>query len=136
MPKAAQRAILTSPRHSGHKGFTLIELMVVVVILGILFSIAIPNYIRAQENAKLAECKSNQRNLATAATVYAMDNGIVNGVVNSGVLTADGYAIAPLGECPSSEVFDNDDYDVDIVDGVGSDATCLIRGNDHPWEPL
>jgi prepilin-type N-terminal cleavage/methylation domain-containing protein len=135
LSRTPAHSLSRTPAHRGERGFSLIELMIVVVILGILFSIAIPNYFRVQENAKLAECRANQKNVSTAATVYAMDHGITDGAVNSLDLTNDGYIISPLGECPSSNNLDNDDYDAVISGGVGRDVTCLIRGVDHEWEP-
>lgn len=48
-------------RAQNQKGFTLVELMVVVVILGILVAIAVPLYNAQTEKAKKATCFANQR---------------------------------------------------------------------------
>lgn len=55
-------------------GFTLIELMVVIVIIGVLISIALPNYIYSEKRAKIASLKSNARTLQVAVEAYNIDN--------------------------------------------------------------
>jgi len=55
------------------KGFTLIELMIVVAIIGILAAIAIPNFLRFQARAKQSEAKQNLGAIYTAYTSYFSD---------------------------------------------------------------
>ena len=56
-------------------GFTLIELLVVVLIIGILSSIALPQYTKAVEKARAAEAQAWLANFVTAETTYFMARG-------------------------------------------------------------
>ena len=57
-------------RNNNQKGFTLIELMIVVAIIGILAAIAIPNFMSYQCKAKQSEAKSNLGTIATCQEAY------------------------------------------------------------------
>lgn len=70
------------------EGFTLIELMIVVVILGLLASIAIPNFIKLQERAKESKVKGAAHTLQLTAEDYAVRNG--------GIYTDAGGDLLPL----------------------------------------
>lgn len=52
------------------KGFSLTELLVVIVILGVLVAIAIPKYFSSVDDAKIAVCKANIRSIKSATAVY------------------------------------------------------------------
>ncbi len=76
--------------HIKHRGFTLVELLIVTVIIGILAAVAIPKFSSTKERAYLAAMKSDLRNLAAAQEAYLFGNQTYyDGVVPSGALTYD-----------------------------------------------
>ncbi len=62
-------------RSSGESGFTLVELLVVMLILGLLAAIAIPSFFNQRDKAKDADAKAGVRTAQTAIESYATDNG-------------------------------------------------------------
>lgn len=56
------------------RGFTLIEMMIVVAIIAILVGILVPNFMRARAQAQTAACEANLKEIATALELYETDN--------------------------------------------------------------
>ena len=67
---------LVRKRKKREEGFTLIELVIVIAIIGILMAIAIPNYMTAREASAVSATKANLRNLATALELYMAENNL------------------------------------------------------------
>ena len=106
------------------KGFTLIELLVVVLIIGILSSIALPQYTKAVEKARLSEALSMIGSLKTGIDAYVLANGYeyVEFVGNSNA-TLDVDVVANL-DCSGGENYCEGKYFT--YDAYCGSSDCLI----------
>ncbi|MFH1411100.1 MAG: prepilin-type N-terminal cleavage/methylation domain-containing protein [Candidatus Omnitrophota bacterium] len=59
------------------KGFTLVEIMIVVSILGVMLAVAIPNFKRSRERTHLYSCLSNLKGIDNAKEIWAIESGTV-----------------------------------------------------------
>jgi type IV pilus assembly protein PilA len=85
-----RRAMLQDEGKS-QRGFTLVELLVVVIIIGILAGIAIPVFLNQREAGWRAEVESDLKNAALAAETYMVENNGSYDDLDEGELTARGF---------------------------------------------
>jgi type IV pilus assembly protein PilA len=118
------------------EGFTLVELMIVVVILGILAGIGVQQYTTVQTRAKGAAHNANLRIISSAANMYVMIKGSAPGSIDD--LEEEGYLqevpVNPFGQDEDSNVDWVGPYRVD-VSGPDNDGKYEITVKPEPYEP-
>jgi prepilin-type N-terminal cleavage/methylation domain-containing protein len=122
-----------SLRRSGSSGFTMIELALVIVVIGIIAVIGMANFIRFRTRAHLSACVTNQRHMYEACLMYvsSVTPGTVTFDVN--VLTGSGYLPSEEAECPASNVDDFNDYTLDVVANSVTEIGCTQEPVAHLW---
>ncbi len=111
-------------KQSGRRGFTLVEIMIVVLIIGILLSIAVPNYIKARESSRAKSCIANLKTIDAAKEQWSMENKKVAGDTAgfSDLVGTDKY-IKSTPECPSGGTY--------TIAGLGTDPSCSRSTDGH-----
>jgi general secretion pathway protein G len=66
--------IRVKPSRAGHRGFTLIEIMIVVVIIGLLAAVIMPQLLGQVDEARATKARQDIQSLETALTMYRLDN--------------------------------------------------------------
>lgn len=130
------------------KGFTLVELMIVVVIMAILVAVAVPIFSSVTKNAQQRTCDANKREIVSQLTNFCIGNNKTDDIFNDddefvitfdgakGQVTSDGSYIesddveALFQEVPYCPA-ENSRYTVTLTKGAGSpqiDVECSVHG--------
>jgi len=110
--------------------FTLIEIMIVVLIIGIILAVAVPSFVHARESSRGRSCVANLKEIDTAKEQYAMDNRLMTGdnslaadplTVTGSTLVGSTNYIKTAVVCPSTGAY--------TVGAIGTLPTCSIGAN-------
>ncbi len=114
------------PRTARSAGFTLVEIMIVVAIIGLLASIAIPNFVKARAQAQMNACISNLHQIDGAIQVWATETkqGETANVTANDILP---YLHGEV-KCPSGGTSFADSYGLTTVQAK---PTCLKNPAKH-----
>ena len=99
------------------KGFTLVEIMIVVAIIAILAAVAIPNFIKYRRNAQAASCISNLKQIQTAKEQWMMANGTPPTTLAQISGSTDKY-IKSTPQCPAGSSYTY------TIGADGTDPSC------------
>src|SRR5271157_5862294 len=67
-------SLTINPKYGGSRGYTLVEMMIVLVVVGVMISFGIPQFSRALEQARADVAGANLRAIWTAERIYWLDN--------------------------------------------------------------
>jgi prepilin-type N-terminal cleavage/methylation domain-containing protein len=98
------------------KGFTLVEIMIVVAIIGLLAAIAIPSFMKARTTSQQKACINNLRQIEAGKEQWALAEKKAQGTASD--FTEVNTYMKATPHCPASGTYG--------YNAIGSDATCTI----------
>ena len=109
------------------KGFTLVEIMIVVAIIAILAAVAIPNFVKYRNESQRASCISNMKQLQTAGEQYVMVKGATNVPQVSDLIGKNSY-IKKTPVCP----YDKSNYGI-TLDAANNAIRVTCKNSADPY---
>lgn len=111
----------------GERGFTLIEMMIVVAIIAILVAILVPNFMRARAQAQTAACEANLKEIATALELYQTDHQAYPNVTSlTNVTNAEANIGSYLRQTPIDPVAPSRFYQYQVTNPTSGTASYSI----------
>jgi prepilin-type N-terminal cleavage/methylation domain-containing protein len=108
-----------------NRAFTLVEIMIVVLIIGILMAIAVPNFVKARESSRKSTCVANLKQIDSAKEQLAMDNKLASGAATTmAALVGPTLYLKNTPTCPSSGTY--------TTGNVGTNPSCTVAGHVLP----
>lgn len=111
------------------KGFTLVEIMIVVAIIAILAAVAIPNFVNYRKQSQATACVSNLKQIQSAKELYLMNHTTTPSL--EGLVGSD-KQIKTTPTCPAGGSYTVGDGTTDptcsIGDSLGADYTHALKG--------
>ena len=114
------------------QGFTLVEIMIVVAIIGLLAAIAIPNFVRARATSQANACINNLHKISDASDQFALEHNKTTGDHVSLNRDLTPYikmnSAGKLPECPAHGLYG--------IENIGDQPTCSIGNTVDPQHVL
>lgn len=104
------------------RGFTLVEIMVVLVLMSLLAAIAIPSYMRSRQRSQTEACINNLVEIEGAKDRYAIENNKLTGDIVTPTDLAP-YFLKHWKECPGGGTY--------TINPIGTDPICSLGGDHH-----
>ena len=104
-------------------GFTLVEIMIVVAIIGLLAAIAVPNFVNARNNSRTSVCVNNLRQIDSAKEQYALEENLDDGDAIAATGSLDVYIRGGYAglTCPAGGAYTHN--------VIGTNPTCDQAGH-------
>ncbi len=103
-------------------GFTLLEIMIVITIIGVIVALAVPNFVKARTRTQTQLCIENLAQIESAKQIWGVENGKVDGdIPTPGELIGPTAYIKQMPACPAGGTYQ--------FQAIGQTATCSVSGH-------